>query len=229
MGGQKERRKLKSVYGKPKKKTKIQVFLTSFGLGTPDPTPQEKWDALTKEEKQQRIQELWERARRYGNKLRFESRLRKMADSNLKEMMIDDINEDANDANLVADSQDKIKWYLIDTEKSFCKVWNFMISILIIYELFVVPFVLVFPDIYNTITIKPVSGQQNLFQEFAADVNNVITGTDETPAEEAEEDEVAESEEDGVSTSEEDGVTESTDDEVAESTDEVRRRRVLQS
>ena len=104
-----------------------------------------------------------------------------------------------------------------------------MISILIIYELFVVPFVLVFPDIYNTITIKPVSGQQNLFQEFAADVNNVITGTDETPAEEAEEDEVAESEEDGVSTSEEDGVTESTDDEVAESTDEVRRRRVLQS
>jgi len=152
-----------------------------------------------------------------------------MADSNLKEMMIDDINEDANDANLVADSQDKIKWYLIDTEKSFCKVWNFMISILIIYELFVVPFVLVFPDIYNTITIKPVSGQQNLFQEFAADVNNVITGTDETPAEEAEEDEVAESEEDGVSTSEEDGVTESTDDEVAESTDEVRRRRVLLS
>jgi len=152
-----------------------------------------------------------------------------MADSNLKEMMIDDINEDANDANLVADSQDKIKWYLIDTEKSFCKVWNFMISILIIYELFVVPFVLVFPDIYNTITIKPVSGQQNLFQEFAADVNNVITGTDETPAEEAEEDEVAESEEDGVSTSEEDGVTESTDDEVAESTDEVRRRRVLRS
>jgi len=136
-----------------------------------------------------------------------------MADSNLKEMMIDDINEDANDANLVADSQDKIKWYLIDTEKSFCKVWNFMISILIIYELFVVPFVLVFPDIYNTITIKPVSGQQNLFQEFAADVNNVITGTDETPAEEAEED----------------GVTESTDDEVAESTDEVRRRRVLRS
>lgn len=81
-----------------------------------------------------------------------------MADSNLKEMMIDDINEEANDANFVADSQEKIKWYLIDTEKSFCKVWNFMISILIIYELFVVPFVLVFPDIYNTIEIKPLNG-----------------------------------------------------------------------
>jgi hypothetical protein len=104
MGGQKERRNLKSVYGKPKKKTKIQGFLTSIGLGTPDETPQQKWDNLTREEKDQRIAELWERARRYGNKLRFESRLRKMADSNLKEMMIDDINEDANDANLVADS-----------------------------------------------------------------------------------------------------------------------------
>lgn len=36
-------------------------------------------------------------ARRYNNKLRFEARLKKMADSNLKEMMIDDINEDANE------------------------------------------------------------------------------------------------------------------------------------
>jgi hypothetical protein len=82
-----------------------------------------------------------------------------MADSNLKEMMIDDINEDANDANFVTDSQDKIKWYLIDTEKSFCKVWNFMISILIIYELFVVPFVMVFPDIYNTIQVRGPNGE----------------------------------------------------------------------
>ena len=155
MGGQKERRKFKSVYGKPKKKTRIQRFLTSIGLGTPEETPQEKWEGLSKEDKQKRIEELWDRARRYGNKLRFESRLKKMADSNLKEMMIDDINEDANDANLVADSQTKIKWYLIDTEKSFCKVWNFIISMLIIYELFVVPFVLVFPDIYNTITEVP--------------------------------------------------------------------------
>ena len=137
--------------------------MTSIGLGTPDKTPQQKWDELSREDKDQRIAELWERARRYGNKLRFESRLRKMADSNLKEMMIDDINEDANDANLVADSQDKIKWYLVDTEKSFCKVWNFMISILIIYELFVVPFVLVFPDIYNTVELKPVSGESNMF------------------------------------------------------------------
>ena len=44
-----------------------------------------------------RIDELWEKARRYNNKLRFEARLKKMADFNLKEMMIDDINEDANE------------------------------------------------------------------------------------------------------------------------------------
>ena len=40
---------------------------------------------------------LWRKARRYTNKLRFQARLQKMAESNLKEMMIDDINEDANE------------------------------------------------------------------------------------------------------------------------------------
>lgn len=99
-----------------------------------------------------------------------------MADSNLKEMMIDDINEEANDANLVADSQQKIKWYLIDTEKSFCKVWNFIISILIIYELFVVPFVLVFPEIYNTIEYKPREGEQGILYKIADEVSDMISG-----------------------------------------------------
>jgi hypothetical protein len=97
-----------------------------------------------------RIDELWEKARRYNNKLRFEARLKKMADFNLKEMMIDDINEDANEESQVNDQSEKLKWYLIDTEKTFCKFWNFLITILIIYSLFMSPFVLVFSDIYNT-------------------------------------------------------------------------------
>lgn len=96
-----------------------------------------------------RIDELWEKARRYNNKLRFEARLKKMADSNLKEMMIDDINEDANEDSQVSNTLEKTKWYLIDTEKTFCKVWNFIITILIIYSLFVAPYVLVFSDVYN--------------------------------------------------------------------------------
>jgi proteasome lid subunit RPN8/RPN11 len=72
-----------------------------------------------------------------------------MAESNLKEMMIDDINEDADEENQIIDSQPKLKWYLIDTDRTFCKLWNFMITILTIYNLFVVPICLVFPDVYQ--------------------------------------------------------------------------------
>ena len=60
---------------------------------------QEKWENMTPEQKKERIQQLWSKARRYNNKLRFQARLQKMAESNLKEMMIDDINEDADEEN----------------------------------------------------------------------------------------------------------------------------------
>jgi hypothetical protein len=72
-----------------------------------------------------------------------------MAESNLKEMMIDDINEDANEDSTVNENQPKLKWYLIDTERTFCKVWNFLITILTIYSMFVAPFVIVFSDVYQ--------------------------------------------------------------------------------
>jgi hypothetical protein len=49
---------------------------------------------MTDEQRKERIKELWDKARRYNNKLRFQARLQKMAESNLKEMMIDDINND---------------------------------------------------------------------------------------------------------------------------------------
>lgn len=104
---------------------------------------------MTAEEKDERIKALWSKARRYNNKLRFQARLQKMAESNLKEMMIDDINEDADEENQIIDSQPKLKWYLIDTERTFCKVWNFLITILTIYSMFVAPFVIVFPDVYQ--------------------------------------------------------------------------------
>jgi len=71
-----------------------------------------------------------------------------MAESNLKEMMIDDINEDADEENQIIDSQPKLKWYLIDTERTFCKVWNFVITMLTIYTLFVSPFILTFRSVY---------------------------------------------------------------------------------
>jgi hypothetical protein len=50
---------------------------------------------MSPEMRKARIDHLWNLARRYNNKLRFQARLQKMTESNLKEMMIDDINDDA--------------------------------------------------------------------------------------------------------------------------------------
>lgn len=65
-------------------------------------------------------------------------------------MMIDDINEDANEeVQQVESNQGKLKWYLIDKERTPCKVWDFVITLIIIYSLFVTPFILVFSDVYQ--------------------------------------------------------------------------------
>ena len=97
-----------------------------------------------------------------------------MAESNLKEMMIDDINEDADEENQTIDNQPKLLWYLIDTERTFCKVWNFMITLLTMYTLFVTPYILTFPDIYqvcNRETWECETTNQNLMDiELAIDI-----------------------------------------------------------
>jgi hypothetical protein len=64
--------------------------------------------------------------------------------------MIDDINEDADEENQIIDSVPKLKWYLIDSERTFCKIWDFIITLLTMYTLFVTPFLLVFPNVYQT-------------------------------------------------------------------------------
>lgn len=73
-----------------------------------------------------------------------------MAESNLKEMMIDDINEDANEeVQQIESNQGKLKWYLIEKERTPCKVWDFVITLIIMYNLFVTPFLLVFWEEYQ--------------------------------------------------------------------------------
>jgi hypothetical protein len=66
----------------------------------------------------------------------------------LKEMKTDDTNEDADEENQKIDSQPKLKWYLIDTERTFCKVWNFLITMVTIYSLFVSPYIMTFKGVY---------------------------------------------------------------------------------
>ena len=68
----------------------------------------------------------------------------------MREMMIDDLNDEEDEENeIIENDQPRIKWYLIDTDRNFCKCWNFLITLLTIYNLVVTPLVMVFPDIYQ--------------------------------------------------------------------------------
>ena len=71
-----------------------------------------------------------------------------MAESNLKEMMIDDMNETGDEEGHQYDNQPKISWYLMDTDSSFAKVWSFLITLITIYTLFMSPYIYVFNSLY---------------------------------------------------------------------------------
>ena len=49
----------------------------------------------------------------------------------------------------ILESEPRLKWYLIDTERTCCKVWDFFITCLLIYQLIMVPYLLVFYNIYE--------------------------------------------------------------------------------
>jgi len=63
------------------------------------------WDLMTKEQQKKRIDFLWAKAKKYINKLRLQARLQKMAEQNLREMMIEDIQDDDDDESEIVDSQ----------------------------------------------------------------------------------------------------------------------------
>ena len=71
-----------------------------------------------------------------------------MAEQNQKEMMIDD-NVDGDEDFLREQAGSKMPWYMLDVESTFIKSWNFFITIVIIYELVLNPFVQVFPEVYQ--------------------------------------------------------------------------------
>ena len=74
-----------------------------------------------------------------------------MSENNIKKMLADDINDDLHDEtyHTEMDPSSTLKWYMIDKEGNFCKVWNFVITLFIIYELLVVPYILVFKTPYQ--------------------------------------------------------------------------------
>ena len=75
-----------------------------------------------------------------------------MAESNLKEMMVDDIAEDGyGDSNVIDNNNlSQIPWYMINSYGNFAKVCDLFITILLIYDHFAVPVILVYNDVYQT-------------------------------------------------------------------------------
>ena len=65
-------------------------------------------------------------------------------------MMIDDYQDDINDESEYNRSQPRLPWYLLDTEKNFCKFWEFLVCWITIYNLIMVPFLLTFPEVYQS-------------------------------------------------------------------------------
>ena len=75
-----------------------------------------------------------------------------MAESNLKEMMVEDIADDGFEDQHQSDNigTNTIPVYMLNSYGTFCNVLNFMITLLLIYDHFAVPVLLVFPGVYMT-------------------------------------------------------------------------------
>ena len=61
------------------------------------------------------------------------------------------INED--NPGQIDDSHDEsinVPWYLINSEQMICKFWDLLVTFFITYQLIVVPFVLVYPQVYQS-------------------------------------------------------------------------------
>ena len=71
-----------------------------------------------------------------------------MAENKLREMMIDDINEEADDE-VRTESMPKLKWYMIQADGTFCKIWDQIVTVATIVSLTFTPFLLVFANVYQ--------------------------------------------------------------------------------
>jgi hypothetical protein len=76
--------------------------------------------------------------------------MQKKHESDIKSLLINDINEDQEEDNeVLTNAHLKVKWYQIHTESTFCKVWDFLVALVTIYTMFVAPYILIFPDVYS--------------------------------------------------------------------------------
>lgn len=79
--------------------------------------------------------------------------MQKLAETNLKEMMIDDVDEEFNPSQVddeEAPKKEILEWYYIDTESTFFAIWTTFINLCLYYTFVMTPMILVFPDLYQT-------------------------------------------------------------------------------
>ena len=79
-GGYKETKgkSSKGASGRQKKQGIIDQLMSIGGSNSGNNgggDPKDKWEKMTEQEKEERVDQLWEKARRYNNKLRFQARL----------------------------------------------------------------------------------------------------------------------------------------------------------
>lgn len=105
-------------------------------------------DSSLEQPSKQRIRYLWYLARQYDKELRKQSRQQRKLDKLIVNQIIDEINDDQDPEHEAKNKGTKIKWYLLDSQGTFCFLWNLGVTFLVIYTLIIGPYVLVFQESY---------------------------------------------------------------------------------
>ena len=107
-----------------------------------------KFSQLSPEKKQERLDELWNIVRLYCKEVMLKARFKKLEEQTMKDNTFEFEEENHEEIEKEEDEDYQPRWYLIEKDGKPCQFWDFMITCIIIYNLFVTPFVLVFPEVY---------------------------------------------------------------------------------
>lgn len=105
---------------------------------------------MNEEEKRERLDELWNEVKLYSVEIMLQARFKKLEEQTMKDNTFEFEEDHHEEIEKEEDEDYQPKWYLIEKNGKPCQFWDFMITCIIIYNLFVTPFILVFPDVYQT-------------------------------------------------------------------------------
>ena len=144
MGGEREDRR-----GMKQTNKNQNAFFNSFFNRAVGNDQRKKFHQMSEEEKAERLEELWDKVKRYTQELMLKARIKKMEEQTMKDITFDMDEDVQEEKEKEEDEEYQPRWYLIEKDGKPCQFWDFMITCIIIYNLFVTPFILVFPDVYQ--------------------------------------------------------------------------------